>query len=80
LVLFANPPKIVKATVFANHQKASKRHKEAVFSRFFTFSEQKNTVNTDVFGSAPKHNHGIYVVLSLCEQKSQYLQCFVARA
>ena len=39
-----------------------------MFSRFFTFSEQKNTVNTDVFGSAPTQNHGIYEVLSLCEQ------------
>ena len=73
---------------FANPSKSSNRRflqtpksvKWAVFSRFFTFSEQKNTVNTDVFGSAPTQNHGIYEVLSLCEQKSQYLQCFVARA
>ena len=34
-----------------------------MFSRFFTFSEQKYTVNTDVFGSAPTQNHGIYSVL-----------------
>ena len=27
-----------------------------------------------------RKNHGIYEVLSLCEQKSQYLQCFVAQA
>ena len=73
---------------FANPSKSSNRRflqtpksvKQAVFSRFFTFSEPKNTVNTDVFGSAPTQNHGIYEVLSLCEQKSQYLQCFVARA
>ena len=51
-----------------------------MFSPFFTFAEQKSTVNTNVFGSAPTQNHGIYEVLSLCEQKSRYLQCFVARA
>ena len=73
---FCKPLKIVKSTVFANPQKASNRRCFAIFHILGT----KNTVNTDVFGSAPTQNHGIYEVLSLCEQKSQYLQCFVARA
>ena len=72
---FANPSKSSNRR-FLQTQKASNRR----WFRDFTFSEQKNPVNTDVFGSAPTQNHGIYEVLSLCEQKSQYLQCFVARA
>ena len=75
-VLFANPPKLSNGRFL----QTPKSVKSAVFSPFFTFAEQKNTVNTNVFGSAPTQNHGIYEVLSLGEQKSRYLQCFVARA
>ena len=70
---FANP-KIVKSTVFANPQKASNRR---CFSRFFTFSEQKNTRKYRCFwlrvSAKPRYlrrfwasasnNHGIYSVL-----------------
>ena len=73
---FCKPLKIVKSTVFANPKK---RQIGGVFAIFHILGT-KNTVNTDVFGSAPTQNHGIYEVLSLCEQTSQYLQCFVARA
>ena len=66
-VLFANPPKLSNGRFL----QTPKSVKSAVFSPFFTFAEQKNTVNTNVFGSAPTQNHGIYEVLSLCEQKSR---------
>ena len=75
-VLFANPLKLSNGRFL----QTPKSVKSAVFSPFFTFAEPKNTVNTNVFGSAPTQNHGIYEVLSLCEQKPRYLQCFVARA
>ena len=73
---FANPSKSSNRRFL---QTPKKRQIGGVFAIFHILGT-KNTVNTDVFGSAPTQNHGIYEVLSLCEQKSQYLQCFVARA
>ena len=73
---FANPSKSSNRRFL---QTPKKRQIGGVFVIFHILGT-KNTVNTDVFGSAPTQNHGIYDVLSLCEQKSQYLQCFVARA
>ena len=62
LVLFANPPKPSNQRFL---QTPKKGQIGGVFA-IFHVSEQKNTVNTDVFGSAPTQNHGIYEVLSLC--------------
>ena len=73
---FANPSKSSNRRFL---QTPKKRQIGGVFAIFHILGT-KNTVNTDVFGSAPTQNHGIYEVLSLCEQKTQYLQCFVARA
>ena len=73
---FANPSKSSNRRFL---QTPKKRQIGGVFAIFHILGT-KNTVNTDVFGSAPTQNHSIYEVLSLCEQKSQYLQCFVARA
>ena len=73
---FANPSKSPNRRFL---QTPKKRQIGGVFAIFHILGT-KNTVNTDVFGSAPTQNHGIYEVLSLCGQKSQYLQCFVARA
>ena len=74
---FLQTPQNCQMDVFCKPQKASNRR---CFRHFSPSRNQKNTVNTNVVGSAPTQNHGIYEVLSLCEQKSRYLQCFVARA
>ena len=61
-VLFANTRKSSNRRFL---QTPKKRQIGGVFAIFHVLGT-KNTVNTDVFGSAPTQNHGIYEVLSLC--------------
>ena len=76
-VLFANPPKIVKWTFFANPKK---RQIGGAFAIFHLRGTKKHRKYQCFWLRHQRKTTGIYEVLSLCEQKSRYLQCFVARA
>ena len=73
---FLQTPKIVKSTVFCKPPKSFSRR---CFRSFSRSRNQKNTVNTDVFGSAPRKTT-VFTRFWALLAKSRYLQCFVARA